>query len=100
MRGYEGIIPKAVFRLLVLAVKSYIQIKHVNCKVIVQKQLLIVVNQVWGWGIKSVDRIKENMLDRVMRSTYVSFDATIMQPVKERRLQWTTFNNLQTWFMS
>ena len=30
-RGYEGIIPKAVFKLLVLAVESFIQIKQVNC---------------------------------------------------------------------
>jgi len=34
-RGYEGIIPKAIFKLLVLAVKSFIQIKQVICKVIV-----------------------------------------------------------------
>jgi hypothetical protein len=34
-RGYEGIIPKAVFKLLVLAVKSFNQIKQVNCEVIV-----------------------------------------------------------------
>ena len=31
-RGYEGIIPKAVFKLLVLAIESFIQIKQVNCK--------------------------------------------------------------------
>ncbi len=29
-RGYEGIIPKTVFKLLVLAAKSFIQIKQVN----------------------------------------------------------------------
>ena len=34
-RRYEGIIPKAVFKLLVLAVESFIQIKQVDCEVIV-----------------------------------------------------------------
>jgi len=31
-RGYEGIIPKAAFKLLVLAVELYIQIKQLNCR--------------------------------------------------------------------
>ena len=29
-RGYEGIIPKVVFKVLVLAVETFIQIKQVN----------------------------------------------------------------------
>jgi hypothetical protein len=97
-RGYEGIIPKAAFKLLVLAVESYIQIKQLNCEVIVWQQLLVVVNKMCG--IASIDRIKENMLDRVMRSTPVSFDAIVAPPVEERRLLWTTYDNLHTWFMS
>jgi hypothetical protein len=51
-------------------------------------------------GIASIDRIKENMLDQVMRSTPVSFDAIVTPPVEERRLLWTTYNNLHTLFMS
>jgi hypothetical protein len=98
VRGYEGIIPKAAFKLLVLAVESYIQIKQLNCEVIVRKQLLVVVNKMCG--IASIDRIKENMLDRVMRSTPVSFYAIVAPPVEERRLLWTTYDNLHTWFMS
>jgi hypothetical protein len=35
-----------------------------------------------------------------MRSTPVSFDAVVTPPVKERRLLWTTYDNLHTWFMS
>jgi hypothetical protein len=61
--------------------------------VIVRKQLLVVVNKMCG--IASIDRIKENMLDRVMRSTPVSFDAIVAPPVEERRLLC-----LHTWFMS
>jgi hypothetical protein len=97
-RGYERIIPKAVFKLLVLTVKLIIQMKQVNCKVIVQKQLLVLVNKMCE--IKSVDQIKENMLERVMRLMTVSFNITIAPPVEERRLHWTTYDNLHMWFMS
>ena len=96
-RGYKGIISKAVFKLLVLAVKLFIQIKQVNCKVIVRKQLLVVVNNLCG--IASVDRIKEKMLEQVMRLTTVSLNVTIAPAVKERRLLWTTFVNLHAWFL-
>jgi len=93
--GYEGIIPKAVFKLLVLAVESFIQIRQVNCEVIPQKQLLVVVNKLCGIG-SSGNHIKKNMLERVMRSTTVSLVITITPAVKERRLLWTTCNNLHT----
>ena len=95
--GYEGIIPKAIFKLLVLAVESFIKIKQVNCEVIVQKQLLVAVNKLCG--IASGDRIKENMLERVLRLTTVSLDVTITPAVKERMLLWTTRDNLHTWFL-
>ena len=96
-RGYEGIIPKAVFKLLVLAVESFIQIKQVNCEVVVRKQLLVAVNKLCG--IASGDRIKENMLERVMRSTTVSLDVTVAPAFEERRLLWTTHDNLHMWFL-
>jgi hypothetical protein len=98
VRGYEGIILKAVFKLLVLAVKLFIHTKQVNCKVIVQKQLLVVVNKMCG--IKSVNQIKENMLEWGMQSTIASFGVTVAPPVEDRRLLWTTYDNLHTWFMS
>ena len=96
-RGYEGIITKAVFKLLVLAVESFIQIKQVNCEVIVRKQLLVVVNKLCD--IASGDRIKENMLERVIRLMTVSLDVTIAPAVEERWLLWTTRDNLHTWFL-
>jgi hypothetical protein len=74
------------------------QIKQLNCKVIVRKQLLVVVNKMCS--IASIDSIKENMLDGLMRLMPVSFEAIIAPPVEERRLIWTTYDNLHTWFMS
>ena len=64
-RGYKGIILKAAFKLLILAIELFMQIKQLNCDVIVQKQLLVVVNKMCG--IASIDHIKENMLNQVMR---------------------------------
>ena len=92
VRGCKGIIPEAAFKLqlLFLAVESFMQINQLNCDVVVNKMC----------GITSIDRIKENMLDRVMRSTPVSFDAIVAPPVEERRLLWTTYDNLHRWFMS
>jgi hypothetical protein len=43
--GYKGVIPKAAFDLLVLAIELFIQIKRLNSKVIMRKQLLIVLNE-------------------------------------------------------
>jgi hypothetical protein len=39
------------------------------------------------------------MLERVMRSTTVSLDVTIAPAVEERRLLWTAYDNLNTWFL-
>ena len=50
-------------------------------------------------GIASGDRIKENMLEQVMRSTTVSLDVTIAPAVEERRLLWTKHDNLHMWFL-
>jgi hypothetical protein len=97
-RGYEGIIPKAAFKLFVLAVESFMQIMQLNSEVIVWKQLLVMVNKMCR--IASIDRLKENMLDWVMWLMPVSFDAIVAPPVEERRLLWTTYDNLHTWFMS
>ena len=65
---------------------------------IVRKQLLVVVNKMCS--IASIDSIKENMLDGLMRLMPVSFEAIVAPPVEERRLIWTTYDNLHTWFMS
>ena len=62
-----------------------------------RKQLLVAVNKLCG--ITSGDRIKENMLEWVMRSTTVSLDVTVAPAVEERRLLWTTHDNLHTWFL-
>ncbi len=97
LRGYKGVISKAAFNLLVLTVESFIQIKQLNSKVIMWKQLLIVLNELRG--IKLDIRVKENMLGQVMAATTASLNVNVVVAVKERRLMWTTYDNLFKWFM-
>ena len=97
-RGFKGIVPKAVFKLLVLAVESFIKIKQLNCEVLVRKHLMVIVKELCG--IKSTNHINKNMWERVMRSTTVSLDVTVTPAVEERRLLLTTYDNLHMWCMS
>ncbi len=73
-RGYKGVIPKAAFNLLVLAVELFIQIKQLNSKLIVWKQLLIVLNELCR--IKSDICVKENTLEQVMAAMTVLLDGS------------------------
>jgi hypothetical protein len=80
-------VPKAVFKLLVFAVESFIKIKQLNCEVIVWKHLMVTVKELCG--IKSTNRMNENMWERVMRLTTVSLDVTVTPAVEKRQLLWT-----------
>ena len=90
--------PRAVFKLHVLAGESFIQIKQLNCEVIMWKQLQMVVNKLFG--IASRNHIKEKMFEQVLHSTTVSLDMMVAPAVEERRVLWTTYDNLHMWFMS
>jgi hypothetical protein len=92
LRGYKGVILKAAFNLLVLAVESFIQIKQLNSEVIVQKQLLILLNELCG--IKLDIHVKENMLEQVMAAMTVSLIINVAGAINKRCLMWTTYNNL------
>ena len=95
LRGYKGIMPKAVFKLLVLAVESFIQIKQMHCEAIVRKQLVVVANELCA--IVSGNRIKENMLEQMLPTTTVSLDVMVAPAVEERQVLWTTYVNLHGW---
>ena len=98
LRGYEGIMSRAVFKLLVLAVESFIEIKQLNCEVIVGKQLMVMVNELCG--IASKNLINENMFKWVLRSTTVFLVVMVAPALEERQVLWTTYDNLHMWFMS
>ena len=84
-RGYEGLMPRHAFDLLVLAVESYIQISNVNSIVIERSELIMAVNTCCGVP-PSECSTKHSVYDRVMRSTNVSLNADVSPPVEERHL--------------
>ena len=66
-----------------LAPKSFIQIKQVNSKVIEPHMLKIMFFKQCGVN-DSGKRVKENMLERVMRAMNVSLNASAVPGVEER----------------
>ncbi len=38
------------------------------------------------------------LLQRLLGELAIDFKATVSDPVEEQRMQWTTFNNLNSWF--
>jgi len=97
-RGYKGTMPRHAFDLLVLAVELYIQVCQVNSIVAEWLQLMMAVNTCCG--VASAEcRTKHSVYDRVMRSRSISFNADASPPVKERRVRWMTYSNLDTWFV-
>jgi hypothetical protein len=59
-QGYEGAIPHAVFVLLLIAAKSFIQIKRVNKVHIERDTLMIMLNELCGVMPSKGSRVKEN----------------------------------------
>jgi hypothetical protein len=85
-RGYEGAMPHAAFELLVIASKSFIQIKGVNKDHIKRNTLMIMFNELCG-VTSSKGRVKENMFERVMRTTNVLLNASVSPAVEDRRVR-------------
>jgi hypothetical protein len=97
VRGYEGMMPKHAFQLLVLAVESFIQISNVNSIEAKRPTLMMAVNTCCGVAPAEC-RAKHSLYDRVMKSTNVSLNADVSPAVEERRVRWTTYANLLAWF--
>ncbi len=83
VRGYEGMMPKHSFQLLVLAVESFIQISNVNSIEAKRPTLMMAVNTCCGVAPAEC-RAKHSLYDRVMKSTNVSLNADVSPAVKER----------------
>ena len=97
-RGYEGILSKDAFKLLVFAVESYIQINQVNCIPLKRNILISIINEVCAIVSNPNVKMKDNMFERVMQNTTVSLHAAVSVAVEERRILWTTYDNLHIWF--
>ena len=89
--------PKHSFQLLVLAVESFIQISNVNSIDAKRSMLMMAVNTCCGVAPAEC-MVKHSLYNQVMKSTNVSLNADVSPVVKERRIRWTTYANLDAWF--
>jgi hypothetical protein len=98
-RGYKGTMLKHAFELLVLAVESFIQISNVNSINAERSKLMMAVSTCCGVAPAEC-RTKHSIYDRVMKSTNVLLNADVSPAVKERLVRWTTYSNLDAWFIN
>jgi hypothetical protein len=96
VRGYEGLIPPHIFKLLVLAAESFMQINDFNSVIVPWQKIIMRVNELCS--ITSEGKPKTSIFDRVMRSTNVSLNAIVAPQVEERSICWTTYANILAWF--
>jgi hypothetical protein len=97
VRGYEGMMPKHAFELLVLAMELFVQISNVNSIDAKRLTLMMAVNTCCG-AASAECRAKHSLYDRVMKSTIVLLNADVSPAVEERHVRWTTYANLNAWF--
>ena len=86
------------FQLVVLTVELHIQVVQVNSVSLEQNEIIRMINKCCGVVDERGGRLKTNLFDQAMRATSVSLNATVTPPVEERRLRWTTYSNLLSWF--
>jgi hypothetical protein len=84
VRGYEGMMPKHAFELLVLAVESFVQISNVNSIDAKRSKLMMAGNMCCGVAPAEC-RAKHSLYDQVIKSTIVSLNADVSPAVEERR---------------
>ena len=89
-RGYEGLLPRHAFDLLVLAVESLLQINQVNSVVIKRNQIVRLINECCGF---EGSKLKSNLFEQVGKATNVFLCLSVTPVVEERRVWWTTYAN-------
>ena len=79
---------------LCVAFESYIQICQINSKMgeISYKKLATRINTVLKHDYR------QKMLQRVLSATAKNLDASPMAVAEDRRVRWTTFTNISSWF--
>ena len=96
-RGPTGGLSSSVFKLLQLAFESFVRIKQANAdsssntRMSLQRLVNSTVSVV-------LDTDTDNLLNRLLRDSKIDLQASVENPVEERRIRWTTFSNLSMWF--
>ena len=95
--GTKGNLPLPAFNTICTAFHSFVTIHQINGKggELNRRRLWDRVNRVLG---KDGMDISYKMLDRILAETAVELHSSKVNGVEERRILWTTYNNLNMWF--
>jgi len=92
--GVKGDVPPCAFKSLCVAFESFVRIMQINSKSeeITYKKLAVRINAVLhhNYGQK--------MLQRFLQATAKNLDASTMHIAEDRRVLWTTEENISCWF--
>ena len=96
-RGRKGIVNGELREALLSALKSYIALENANRSTMPNQQKLIKVldKVVETLGIKHVDKLFSRLKRDIANEISVATANTTME---KRRLVWSTYNNINTWF--
>jgi hypothetical protein len=92
--GVKGDVPACAFKSLCIAFESFIRIQQINSRQgeITYKKLAVRINALLGRNYKL------KMLQRILLATAKNLDSSTMNIAKDRRVHWTTFANISSWF--
>ena len=92
--GVKGDIPPCVFKSLCVAFESFVRIMQINSKSgeVSYKKLAVRINAVLRHNYR------QKMLQRVLLATAKTLDASTMHITEDRRILWTTSENISSWF--
>ena len=95
--GTKGNLPLPAFNTICTAFHSFVTIHQINGKggELNRRRLRDRVNRVLG---KDSMYLSYKMLDRILAETAVELHSSKVNGVEERRILWTTYNNLKMWF--
>ena len=98
-RGERGTIPSPIFRALVEAFETFIQIEQANGeRQTKQCGLSRIVNLVINGS--GENRTQYDLLYCLLKETALTLNAGKVVKVEERQIRWTTYGNLKLWFDS
>ena len=92
--GVKGDIPPCAFKSLCVAFERFVRIMQINSKSgeITYKKLAVRINAVLRHDYR------QKMLQRVLQATAKTLDASTMHITEDRRVLWTTLENISSWF--
>ena len=93
-KGHCGNIPPVAYKALCSAFASKLRICQLNASSSTRKDQIEWLMSAFGYGRKQASKLWE----RVSRDTAVDIIAGKVKRAEERRVEWTTYHNLDLWF--